>query len=84
MTKRDKIKHILSCLLPRHVDFFKRLYANGNLDKDINEVVDEMPNNKLKRALEQCEDALKKSDKWLAEWREYQIDNILKDYGENI
>jgi hypothetical protein len=79
MTKRQTIKDLLSQLLPKHILFFKRLYANGNLDMDINEVVDKMPKDKLNSAISQCQKTLDDKKKWLAEWRDEQIDNILKD-----
>lgn len=79
MTRRDKIKNILAQLLPEHIQLFKRLYANGNLDKDINDVVNDMPTNKLNTALSQCQKTLNDRDKWLSKWRDYRIDEILKD-----
>ena len=79
MTKRQTIKDLLNQLLPKHVLFFKRLYAGGNLDMDINEVVDKMPNDKLNTAISQCQKTLDNRPKWLAEWRDQRIEEILKD-----
>lgn len=79
MTKRQTIKDLLNQLLPKHVLFFKRLYADGNLDMDINEVVDKMHKNKLDTAISQCQKTLDDRPKWLAEWRDQRIDEILKD-----
>ena len=79
MTKRETIKKLLNQLLPKHVLFFKRLYANGDLDKDINQVIDEMPNDKLNNAISQCQKTLDDKNLWLAEWRDEQINNILNE-----
>jgi hypothetical protein len=40
---------------------FKRMYSHKNLDKPILEVVDELPIEKLKQALSQIENTLKKN-----------------------
>lgn len=39
---------------------FKRMYAHGDLEKDINQVVDDMEADKLDWALQQVENSLKK------------------------
>lgn len=77
--KRTKLKSLLIGLLPKHHLMFKRIYSHRDLDKPINEVVDEMPANKLDNAISQCEATHKIRDKWLAEWRDKQIDNIFDD-----
>ena len=67
MTKRQTIKDLLKQLLPKHILFFKRLYANGNLDMDINDVIDKIPKDKLNSAIRQCQSTLDDKNKWLAE-----------------
>ena len=41
---------------------FKRMYAHGNLDADINSVVDSMPAEKLDWAMQQVYNTLRKYD----------------------
>jgi len=50
---RSKIKEGLSVLPEGWQRRFKQMYANGNLDKDINLVVDEMSEEKLDWAMQQ-------------------------------
>lgn len=50
---------ILLCTAEQQL-FFKRMYSHRNLEKDILEVVDALPIEKLKRALSQIENTLKK------------------------
>jgi len=56
---RDQIKEGLSKLEDKHRLFFKRLYSHENLDKPINEVVDNIPEERLSWALTQVENSLK-------------------------
>jgi hypothetical protein len=44
---------------------FKRMYAHGNLEKDIKAVVNDMPEDKLDWAMEQVRRTLEKMDKQL-------------------
>lgn len=53
-TKRDELKEVLSKLEPGSVHKFKRMYSPYNLEKDINDVVDDIPDKKIKWALQQC------------------------------
>lgn len=39
---------------------FKRMYAGGKLNREINDVVDSMPQDKLSRAMEQVEASIRK------------------------
>jgi hypothetical protein len=53
--KRAEIKRILSLLTEASQLTFKLMYNHNDLDRDINLVVDEMPNKQLDWALKQCE-----------------------------
>lgn len=55
--KRTEIKRILSKLEDGNRMVFKRMYSHGDLEKDINLVVDEMPAPKLNWALQQCKNS---------------------------
>jgi hypothetical protein len=44
----------------RQQTFFKRMYANGHLEMDINQVVDLMPEEKLDWTMQQVERTLSK------------------------
>lgn len=55
--KRTEIKRILSKLEDSNRLVFKRMYSHGDLKKDINLVVDEMPASKLNWALQQCKNS---------------------------
>lgn len=66
--KREKIKHILSKLDNRQRLIFIRMYAAaGKLDTDINDIVDQLPLEKLDWALQQCKNTY------------YRIFQIIKD-----
>ena len=58
---RDSLKEGLSkCTEPqRHL--FKQMYSHKNLDKPIDQVVDDMPEDKLDWAMQQVEATLRKS-----------------------
>lgn len=55
--KRTEIKRILSKLEDGNRMVFKRMYSHGDLEKDINLVVDEMPAPRLNWALQQCKNS---------------------------
>ncbi len=55
---RQEIKNGLSKLPESNQLMFKRMYNKGNLNTDINEVVDNMPEEKLDWALQQVERTL--------------------------
>lgn len=55
--KRKEIKRILSLLEDNHRMVFKRMYSYPDLDKDINQVVDDMPSKQLAWALNQCQNS---------------------------
>lgn len=44
---------------------FKRMYSHKNLDKDINDVVDQIPNEKLDWAMQQIQRTLDKTGGWM-------------------
>ena len=50
---RTEIKSGLKMLTPQHQAFFKRMYSHDDLDKPIDIVVDDMPEDYLDRALAQ-------------------------------
>lgn len=79
MTNKQKLKNLLEQLLEKHKLFFKRLHGNGDLDKDINLMIDEMGSKTVKLAINQVEATLKKRETWLAEWRDEQIKKILDE-----
>lgn len=53
---------ILLCTSEQQL-FFKRMYSHKNLEKDILDVIDGLPIEKLKRALSQIETTLNKKTK---------------------
>jgi hypothetical protein len=55
--KRTEIKRILSKLEDSNRIVFKRMYSHGDLEKDINLVVDDMPAPRLNWALQQCKNS---------------------------
>lgn len=57
---RQQIKDGLNQLPESWQMMFKRMYSHNNLDLDIDEVVDNMPDEKLDWALSQVENSLKK------------------------
>lgn len=52
--RRDEIKRILGFLNEQNHLMFKRMYSHEDLEKEINQVVDEMPAHQLQWALQQC------------------------------
>lgn len=59
---RDTIKAGLAECSPEQQMLFKRMYANGNLELPINEVVDDMPAERLDWAMQQVENTTKKNE----------------------
>lgn len=57
---RNKIKEGLGKLSEKHKLRFNQMYSFKNLDKDVNEVVDEMSEEKLDWALTQIENSMRK------------------------
>jgi len=57
---RNAIKEGLAKLPESNHMIFKRMYSHKNLDADINDVVDNMPDDRLGWALTQVENSLKK------------------------
>lgn len=55
--RRAEIKRILSLLEESNRLIFKRMYSHLDLDKDINQVVDDMPTKQLAWALTQCQNS---------------------------
>lgn len=58
--KRIEIKRLLSLLEERNRLVFKLMYSHTDLDKDVNEVVDELPAKRLNWALSQCQSSYHK------------------------
>ncbi len=57
---RGQIKNGLTQLEDKHRLFFKRLYSHDNLEKPIEDIVADMPEERLSQALNQVENSLKK------------------------
>ena len=57
---RQQIKDGLHQLTEKQQLLFKRMYSHEDLDKPIDDVVDDMPDSKLDWALQQVENSLKK------------------------
>ena len=55
---RDSIKHNLAAMPEANQMFFKRMYSHDNPDADINDVVDNMPSDKLDWAMRQIENTV--------------------------
>jgi hypothetical protein len=53
--KRTEIKRILHLLTDANRMLFKRMYSHLDLEKDIEQVVDDMPAKQLTWALQQCQ-----------------------------
>lgn len=54
-TALHMMKVLLSQCNEKQQDLFKRMYANGNLELSINDVVDQMDDDKIDNAFTQCE-----------------------------
>jgi len=57
---RDTIKRGLQQLPVEQQTMFKRMYAHGQLSKDIDAVVDDMPDDKLDWAMQQVQRSIDK------------------------
>lgn len=57
---RNELKEGLSKLPEKSQRLFKQMYANGNLEMDINDCVDSMPSDKLDWAMQQVERTINK------------------------
>jgi hypothetical protein len=57
---RDTLKAELALLNHRHHTTFKLMYSHRNLDKPINDVVDDLPEEQLDWAMQQVHATLKK------------------------
>ena len=55
---REKLKQELQKCTDAQIHLFKRMYSHNNLELPINEVVDNMPNEKLDWAMQQVERTL--------------------------
>jgi hypothetical protein len=60
---RQQLKDGLAQLPEGWQTMFKRMYANGNLEMPINDVVDKMPDEKLDWAMQQVQKSLEKQAK---------------------
>ena len=58
---RDLIKEDLKECTEEQHEIFKRMYAPHNLNLDINETVEQIPNEKLQIAMSQVENTVKKN-----------------------
>ena len=63
---RDTLKKGLARLPENHHLLFKRMYSHKNLKANINDVVDQMPEDKLDWAMQQVQRALDKLNLLLA------------------
>jgi hypothetical protein len=52
---RDILKDLLSQCTEGQQMLFKRMYSHDNLERDINDAVDQMPDDKINWAISQCE-----------------------------
>ena len=57
---REQLKEGLSKCNEKQQYFFKRMYSDNDLEADINDVVDNMPEDKLDWAMQQVESTLNK------------------------
>ena len=55
---KQQIKDGLSLLEEKHLTLFRRMYAPEQLDNSIDDIVDQMPVEKLKHALFQIENTI--------------------------
>jgi len=60
---REEIKKGLAQLEDKNRLLFNRMYSHDNLERPVNEVVDDMPEEKLNWALTQVENSLRKKEK---------------------
>lgn len=52
---RDILKDLLSQCTEDQQMLFKRMYSHDDLERDINDAVDQMPDDKINWAISQCE-----------------------------
>ncbi len=52
---RDILKDLLSQCTEDQQMLFKRMYSHDNLERNINDAVDQMPDDKINWAISQCE-----------------------------
>ena len=57
---RQQLKEGISELPEGHHRIFKRMYSHKNLDKPINDVIDDMPEDKLDWAMQQVQRSIDK------------------------
>ena len=60
---RTQLKEGLAKLPHTHHRLFKRMYSHTDLDKNIDDVVDDMPADKLDWAMQQVQNSLYKENK---------------------
>jgi len=61
--RRNELKSLLAKCSEGQQLMFKRMYSHKNLELPINEVVDNMPDDKINWAIQQCETTVKKNEK---------------------
>lgn len=59
--------HLAKCTEDQQI-MFKKMYGKGNLEKNIMDIVEDMPSDKLDRAMIQVEQTLIKNDIELSEY----------------
>lgn len=59
---RKYLKELLEQCTEGQQLMFKRMYSHKDLEKDINQVVDDMPESKLDHAVTQCERSVEKNN----------------------
>jgi len=55
---REELKVGLSMLTEGHRRFFKKMYSHEDLDADINNIVDSLPNDRIGWAMQQVKNSL--------------------------
>jgi hypothetical protein len=70
---RSVIKAGLAQCSKGQQDFFKRIYANGNYELNINTVVDRMSDKELDWALTQIQNTIKKNEREDTEFYSHRI-----------
>jgi len=73
--QRLKLKQLLGSLPESNIIVFKHMYSHKDLTKDINSIIDELPDSRIRWCINQCENTVKK----VAEHRENQIKTIFDD-----
>lgn len=62
MNKREQLKLLVAKCTEDQQMFFKRMYSPNNIDLPITTVIDNIPQDRLDRAISQCENTIKKND----------------------